>query len=363
MEHTIVEEARERLPAERSHHLGIDLHQKFSYWTLMNNERKILYQGKVITSEKTTRHALRSLPVDLRSIQAAIEPVSQWGWYADMLEREGVKVKLADAYKAKLIGSSKLKNDKVDSVALAELLRTDFLPEAYLAPRATRELRELVRWRLFFVRSRTQIKNRIHAMLWKHGLSSPRTDLFGLKGRAWLDVQPLRPVFERERVSLLRTLDAHQKEITAIGLDIRGHAKLDGEAKLLMSMPGVGPITALTIQAEVGDFSRFARPEKLAAYAGLVSRSRSSGGTERLGSITRQGSTHLRTAMVEAACRISEKHGSLHAFYVRLKEKNGKGSGQARVALARKMLTILWHMVHNTRTFQRDFGYSGSVKR
>lgn len=347
----------------KSYHLGIDLHKKFSYWTLVDQSKEILFQGKVLTTEEETIAALNRLPVPKSDVQAAIEPVSQWGWYTEILEREGVTVKLVNALNTKLIAQSKLKNDKVDSRVLAELLRTDFLPESYLAPRETRELREFLRWRLCFSRMRARTKNRVHAILWKHGLASPRTDLFGKKGLIWLKVQTLRPVFKEELDSLLRIVELLSKEIAITDKEIHRKSKIDDEARLLMTMPGVGPYTALMLQAEVGDWKRFSSPEKLASHAGLVSSSYSSGEKVRFGRITKRGSSYLRSVMVEAACQVRSKKNPLFQFYERLKEK--KGNKIARVALARKMLTVLWHMIHKKEPFrvQSCLGDSLSVKR
>ena len=347
----------------KSYHLGIDLHKKFSYWTLLDQSREVLFQGKILTKEKETVEALSRLPVAAKDIQAAIEPVSQWGWYAEVLEHEGVEVKLVDSLKSKLIAESKLKNDKVDSRALAELLRSDFLPTAYLAPQETRELREMLRWRMFFSGWRTRAKNRIHSILWKHGLEYPHSDLFGKKGLLWLKEQTLRPVFQSELQSLLRSLEMVLEEIKSLDKEVTRRVKIDQEARILMSMPGVGPIVALTIQAEVGDFKRFPSGEKLASYSGLVSSSNSSGERLRFGNITKRGSKHLRNVMVEAACQVKPKWGTLYSFFERIKLK--KGNKVARVALARKMLTVLWVMVYKNEPFrdQSCLGDSGGVKR
>lgn len=347
----------------KSYHLGIDLHKKFSYWTLLNQSKEILFQGKVVTKEKETISALNLLPVPKGEIQVAIEPVSQWGWYSEVLENHGLEVKLVNALNTKLIAQSKLKNDKVDSKVLAELLRTDFLPESYLAPRETRELREFLRSRMFCSRMRSRTKNRVHAILWKHGLEFPRTDLFGKRGLEWLQSQELRPVFKTELDSLLRIVETLSKEIEMADKEIRRKAKYDDETKLLMTMPGVGPYTALVIQAEVGDWKRFSSPEKLASFSGLVSSSYSSGEKTRFGRITRRGSAYLRSVMVEAACQVRSKQNPLFQFYERLKEK--KGNKIARVALARKMLTVLWHMIDKKEPFrvQSCLGDSDGVKR
>src|SRR3989344_1196040 len=141
------------------YHLGIDLHRRTSFWTLMDDERNILWKKNIETSKKAIEDSLENIGIAAKDIHCAIEPVSGWGWYGDILEEKGIKVNLVDVYKSKLIAGTKLKNDKVDSKILAEMLRSDFLPTAYYAPKETRDLREFVRSRAFLVRLRTRIKN------------------------------------------------------------------------------------------------------------------------------------------------------------------------------------------------------------
>ena len=169
-----------------NYHLGIDLHRRTSYWTLMDNERNILWKKNMATSEDAIDAAVRDISIAPKEIQAAIEPVSRWGWYGDQLEARGFAVRLVDVYKSKLIAGTKLKNDKVDSKILADMMRSDFLPEAYRAPKETRDMREFMRSRAFLVRLRVRIRNRIHMMLQKHGIICPWTDLFGKSGLMWL---------------------------------------------------------------------------------------------------------------------------------------------------------------------------------
>ncbi|MBI3274021.1 MAG: IS110 family transposase [Candidatus Colwellbacteria bacterium] len=335
--------------ASFNYHLGIDLHKQFAYWTLINNAREVLFQGKVDTEKNATLKALNNLPVPAQETQAAVEPVEQWGWYSEILEQKGYTIFLTDSLKAKLIAGSRLKNDKVDSLALAELLRSDFLPKAFLAPRKDRELREFLRWRVFYVRVSTRVKNRIHGILAKHGLRAPKTDLFGKKGMDWLKQQELRPVFKRELDSLLKAYEVIKDEVRILTNEAKRMVSKDEELKILQSIPGIGPLGALTIKSEVGDFSRFARPEKLASYAGLVSSSYSSGGKLRFGKITKQGSRYLRWIMVEATQRPSPKLGKLYSFYQKIKTK--KGNKIARVALARKLLCLCWVLANKKEHF------------
>lgn len=343
------------------YHLGIDLHKKTSYWTLMDHERKIIYKKNLPTSKGGIALGMEEMGVAPTLVEAAIEPVSQWGWYGDLLEHEGFTVHLVDAYKAKLIAGTKLKNDRMDSVALAELMRSDFLPTAHRAPETTRDLREFVRHRAFLVRLRARVRGRVHQILWKHGEQCPYTDLFGLKAQEWLKKLSLRSPYQEEREELMGMWAQLSTQIAKHDLACRERTGRSPQAQLLMSIPGIGVITALTILAEVGDFARFKRPEQLASYAGLVSSSYSSGERTRLGHITHRGSVWLRTALVEATNTVNPKWGHLHDFYRRIAEK--KGSKVARVALARKMLVLAWHLVTTDQYFKANVRPSLSVKR
>ena len=341
--------------------LGIDLHKRFAYWTLINNKRDILWEGKVLTDGEKTKSAALALPVPTNECQAVIEPVELWGWYAEILEDCGIKVVMANPLQVALIAKSRMKYDKVDSKILAELLQTGYLPRSYLAPRETRDLRHLLRTHISLVVMRTRLKVKIHGAMELQGLVSPLTDLFGRAGTAWLKEQELRPVYRRAIDTYLRLIDSINVELEQVDDEIEKKAKHDSDTKILMTMPGVGPFTALLIKAEVGTFDRFQTPESLASFSGLIASSRSSGGKLRYGNITKQGSKYLRWAMVQAASRMTPKAGDLYKFYVRIKDK--KGAKIARVALARKMLTIAWHIVKKKEPFQASFlGVSGSAK-
>jgi transposase len=294
-------------------------------------------------------------------VEAAIEPVSQWGWYGDCLAEKGMTVRLVDVYKTKLIAGTKLKNDKVDALALAELLRSDFLPTAYRAPEKTRDIREFMRHRAFLVRLGARIRGRVHQILWKHGIISPWSDLFGIRGQQWLGKLTLRSPYKEEREELTAMWKDLSERLALRNKTCEELTARNPKAGLLMSIPGIGIITSLTILAEVGDFSRFSSPDKLACYAGLVSSSYSSGERTRLGHITHRGSVWLRTALVEATATVNPKWGALHDFYSRIKEK--KGNKVARVALARKMLTLSWHLVKTDTFYTASVGHSDSVKR
>ena len=342
------------------YHLGIDLHKKTSYWTLMDHEQNIIYKKNLLTSKEGIEQGMREMNVGPSLVEAAIEPVSQWGWYGDLLARKGFAVHLVDVYKSKLIAGTKLKNDKVDSKTLADMMRSDFLPEAYRAPEETRDMREFMRHRAFLVRLRARIRNRVHQILWKQGEQCPYADLFGLKAQAWLRSLKLHSPYQEEREELMAMWEETSLRISRHDLACKEMSGRSPKAQLLQSIPGIGVITSLTILAEVGDFTRFSSPDKLASYAGLVSSSYSSGERTCLGHITHRGSVWLRTALVEATNTVNPRWGALYGFYQRVKEK--KGSKVARVALARKMLVLSWHLVKYDQYF-KAMRIEDSVKR
>jgi transposase len=328
-------------------YLGIDLHKKSSVWVLLDEDRNVIKECKVACHPLSLRLAAKSLPVSAKQVKAAVEPVCGWRWYSQTLEELGMDVKIANPHKTRLIADSKLKNDRVDAKALAELLRADFLPESYKAPDDVSELRDMIRHRAYLVRLRSSAKCRIHAICTRKGLhlTSHRPLLKAEKEK--LENGDNEEI--KNLLTVVRELDAH---IAPIEGEISKISKENQTIKLLMSMPGVGEITGTAIYAEVGDFKRFKTPEELSSYAGLVPRERSSGKSIHMGHITKTGSKVLRYSVVEASFRIrnTEKSQTLYDFYDRLKPKCG--AKKARVALARKMLSIMWYMVKNNTPYQ-----------
>lgn len=326
-------------------YLGIDLHKRSSVWVLIDEKKEVLKEMNVPCVPEAVTKALQQLPHEER-IQAALEPVCGWRWFSHMLEEGGLNVTIANPYKTRLIADSKLKNDRVDAKALAELLKADYLPTSYKAPEDINDARILIRHRAYLVRMRTGVKNRIQGICARNGLhlTSERPLLKGELQRLIRDGTDELKDF----ISVLKELDIHVKQVEE---SITKQIKSSNEIKLLMTMPGVGVITGFAIFAEVGDFTRFKTPESLASYAGLVPRQRSSGGSVHMGHITKTGSKILRYSLVEASYRIrdTEKTQTLYLFYKRLVPKIG--AKRARIALARKMLTILWYMVKNNNPY------------
>jgi transposase len=204
--------------------------------------------------------------------------------------------------KTRAIAEAKVKTDKVDAEILAQLLAADYLPSMWLPDAETNALRRQVLRRAHIVLQRTRLNNRVHAILARNLVPRcPAADLFGIKGRAWLDGQDL-PADERTAATaLLRQLDFCARELALIDADL-AHVALDHEdVRRLMTIPGVDATVALSIVAAVGDFTRFRTPDKLVSYLGLNPRVRQSGGQPAShGRITKAGPAHARGMLVKS---------------------------------------------------------------
>jgi transposase len=324
--------------------LGIDLHKKSSVWMLIDEQRTELWTADVLCSPTHITTALKNIPVPHTQIQVAIEPVAGWRWVSGLLEEAGMQVHIAHPRKIQLIAKSTKKTDKEDARTLANLLLAGYFPEAHKSSEDIYQLRLLLRERTFIIRQRTSIKNQIHGIATTQGLH---------------EIKSGNPLFKQGKIAIMEGNNFVLKQLHLLVEDFERRVMPFDErllkllpqhktAQLLMTFPGVGIITALTIVAEVDGFERFSSGKKLASFAGLVPRQRSSGESIKYGSITHAGSAPLRTALVETAMRIRESNApELYTFVQRLTASSK--AKKARVALARKILCIMWKMV-NTNT-------------
>lgn len=333
-------------------YVGLDVHRKNTYFTRMDASGNILHQGSVPNAE-----ILRALPGEPGHAKVAMEATGNWYHLYDLLEEVVAEIYLAHPLKTRVIAEARVKTDKIDSEALAHLLRTDLLPCSYIPPRDVRNLRDLLRYRAALVRVRTGLKNMVHALLAKNGLLKAVSDIFGKRGRGWLASLSLPEEHRLALDGLLAVNDALEAQLDLVSKEIDRRARANPEAMLLTSIPGIAYYSALLIVAEIGDVRRFSNSRRLTAYAGLVPSVRASGGQVRHGHITKQGSRWLRWIMVEAAQSAARWDPELRRFHWRIAKR--KGHRTANVALARELLKIVYHLLKEGRTYERRSG--GSV--
>jgi transposase len=319
-------------------YVGIDLHRKRSQIAALDEEGRELLSRRVANEPEALKAILDELGGELR---VALEATYGWEWLADLLEAEGHELHLSHPLRTKAIAAARVKTDAVDARTLAHLLRTDLLPEAYVAPRELRDLRDLLRHRIVLTRMRTALKNRVHALLARQGVQSQHADLFGVGGRRFLAELPLRELPRRRLESLLGLIDDFDREIEQAKREIDALAVDDPRVRVLTQLRGIGPYTAMLLIAEIGEIGRFRSARHLCAWAGLTPTVRSSADKAKLGHISRQGSPHIRWALVEAAQKAVEGGGPLRAAFERIAKRRGRKI--AKVAVARRMLTLCFY--------------------
>ena len=268
-----------------------------------------------------------------------LEATYGWYWAADVLAEAGATVHLAHPL-GNNWGNRRVKNDERDAADLVDLLRLGRLAEAYIAPPALRERRELVRHRAKLVAVRSGLKAQVHAVLAKEGVAVTVSDLFGLGGRGLLAEIPLADAYRRRVDSLLGLIDAFDTEVAGFANLIAATLAGDAGYHAVQAVPGVGPVLAAIFVAEIGDVTRFAGAAQLCSWAGLTPRHRESDTHVRRGHITKQGSRLVRWAAVEA---VGRQRGATPIATVHHRVGDRRGRSIGRVAAARKVLTLVYY--------------------
>jgi transposase len=235
---------------------------------------------------------------------------------------------------------------------LAELSRRDLVPAIWLPSFGMRQERERARWRLYLVRKRTALKNRVHAQLLAFGHPCPVSDLFGARGRELLERIEFPEPWRANVLAAVAMIDDLEREIDAIEKELRELGADHRYVPLLTTIPGIAWILGYTIAAEIGDINRFASPKKLTGYTGLCPKVHQSGGSDRRGHLTHAGPRYLRWALVEAAVHACTSN-AYRDRYQRNKRRLGKqrGAKVAQVDIARQISEAIWHMLTRNQPF------------
>src|SRR5215468_6742941 len=292
-------------------HVGIDLDKHSSQIAILTEDGEVVQQrlaNDVTRLEKFFGDLPPHTPV-------AIEASGTWWWLVDLLERLGHDPILSHPKQTKAIAAARLKNDRVDAERLALLLRGDLLPTVWIPPASLREARELIRHGVSLVWLRTQVKNRLQAMLARRNLQPTRAKRWmTVRGQQELQALALSPVpatIREDCVALLRVLDT---QIRRLDLELQSHWGDDPCVQRLLTIPGIGPFIAIVLVLELGDIHRFPTAKHLASYIGLTPRVRASADRVRSGHITREGNRLLRWVLVLAATQASRRPGPLRTW-------------------------------------------------
>jgi len=338
--------------------VGIDLH-KTQFTTCVRKKSGNEFEQYPTTAEGYMAFLAKAAEWQSNGeeVRVGVESTGNTRYFKSRMEAAGIGVTVINTLKFKVVNESVNKTDKHDAATIAEFLELGILPEAHLCSQKHEQMRRLLKVRTTLVRAQVVIKNQIHALFTAEGLEDVTGgELQSKKGRQrvlnalnqWengLVVQPLVETIER--------LDENVKRIEK---ELRLLAAGDRVVELLMTIPGCGEIGAWTIGAYTGDIKRFASAKKYAAYAGLVPWVQNSNETIRHGKITKRGPQELRTALVQLVMGLRRMKAKTNTWRImqryELMKKSKSHPGVKIIAAARKIATMIWHMLSEDAEFE-----------
>jgi transposase len=332
-------------------YVGIDYHKRYSVLCASNERGQELKRGRI---NGNVAAGFAQFFSELGgSSKVVMEACWNWGWLYDVLGQieQVEEVVLAHPYKTRLIAEAQIKNDRIDAQMLAKLLRGDLVARSHAPSVAARKRKHLLRQRLFWVRLRTMLRNRIHALLDRQpALERPQLkDLFGSRGQSWIKELQLpcsedQPLLKQD-LEVAQLLDAKIKE-----LDQKIGRTQTEEEKLLETIPGIGPLFSSVIATEIDQVRRFSSPAKLCAYAGVVPTTHASGGRVFNGQLLWQCNKWLRWALIEASWSAIQFSGYFAAIYRRARLR-GKNKNIAITHVAHRLAQIIWLLLTQKRPY------------
>ncbi len=321
--------------------VGLDIHRVFAE-AVMLEDGAVRRLGRIGMTRDHLAAFARSLTHDDHVV---VEATGNASAVAEVIRPYVGRVVIANPRQVRLIAEARIKTDVIDATVLARLYASGFLPEVWIPDEATLSLRRQVTRRTQIVRQRARLKTIVQSILHTHLVPPcPHADLFGPRGRAWLLAQPL-PADEGDALARhLREYDRLSEDLKVVERELARDARADPNVTRLMTIPGIDMVVAVGLMAAIGPVERFAGPDRLVAYLGLNPSVHQSGeGRPRHGRITKQGRSHARTMLVEAAWQAVRGPGPLRAFFRRVSGR--RGPHVAAVAVARKLLVIIWHLL------------------
>jgi transposase len=334
--------------------IGCDAHKQFSVFVAVNEKGQAGDAIRVPHERRVYREFLARLPA---KSSIAIEASGHYSWIVDEMERLGHCPKLANPFEAKRRMGLTKKTDKLDAKGLAILLRNGTLPEVWIPPSELRDQRELLRLRIFLVRLRTRVKNRVHGTLARHNVAIAGSDIFGAEARLQLASRlPEMPEQSRKAVEQeLATLDFLEGEIKSAEQRLIVIMKVSAEADLLKTLPCVGTILSMVLMLEIGRVDRFPTAAHLASYAGLVPRIHSSGGRTRMGQVCGNVNRTLKWAFVEIGNLVAINQRRLagsHVVRIYQRIKRAKNHQKAVVAVGRHLAEAAWWVLTKQEVYR-----------
>src|SRR5487761_2231358 len=326
--------------------IGCDFHPSYQQIALVDTETGELWEGRLEHEQGEARRFYQAL--EGQTVRVGIEAVGNSQWFEKMLAEMGHELWIGDAAQIRRLVVRQQKTDRHDAQHILNLLLDGRFPRLWVPSAEVRDLRQLLRHRQKLVELRRQVKNQLQHLALNQGVQRKRR-LWSREGRAVLEQLPLEGWTARRRAELLAMLDQLEGQVAELDQAVCTEALRRPEVRLLMTHPGVGPVVGLAYVLTIGPGERFPRGKQVASYLGMIPRERSSGGRQKLGSISKQGNTMMRTLLVEAAQTAARFDEELRRDYSRLKVR--KHSALAKVMVARKLAVRMYWMLRENKSY------------
>ena len=330
------------------YYIGLDVHKKTISYCVKDASGQVQQEGKVASTRTELDCWMKTLP---QPWMVAMEATLFTGWIYDHLLPHAVQVKVAHPLMLRAIAAAKKKNDRIDAGKIADCLRCDFLPECHMVSTEIRDRRRTLRYRHLLVRQMVQMKNRVSGLLMETGVEYNKQSLHRAEYfRELLTTNPevhpsIRPLLKLSREMIERC----QKTEYALVSSLQRDPILAERVKRLKTIPGVGPITALTWVLEIGDVSRFRTIKQAISYCGLCGDERSSADKATRMPLSKQRNKHIQCVLVEAAKLAPRRSPELAMLYDR--ERQRVNRNRATLAVARKMVAYMLAVDRQARDF------------
>lgn len=319
--------------------IGCDFHPSWQQVAWLDTETGETEERRLVHAAGEAERFYRQWPAPAL---IGMESTGNCHWLIDLLIQLGHEVWVGDAAQMRAMTVRQQKTDRRDAVHLLELLVAGRFPRIWVPSSGERDQRQLLIHRHKLVMLRARVKNELQHLALNQGVQK-KHKLWSAAGQKLLRALPLRPWASRRREDLLQVLSMLEEQIRTLDEAVQKAAQESEMARLLMTQPGVGPVTSLAFVLTMGDVKRFARGKQVASYLGLIPREYSSGGRQRLGSISKQGNRLLRMLLVEAAQSAVRYDPGFRKQY--LHRCHQKAKAVAKVAAARKLAIRLYWML------------------
>jgi transposase len=327
-------------------YVGLDVHKLTTVATILDAQGKRVDQTRLSSADSELISYLKRFPSPQNVV---LEACNVWPHIYDAALSTGAHVTLAHPYKVRVISEASLKSDRVDSEALAQLLRLGSVPMAYAPDPAIRDLRQLVRDRVFYMRQEGDIKNHLYSVLLRRGIAYEE-GIFGLKRKREALRELHLPEIDRG-LDVLTHLDE-----SCVELDRAIHEAFlaSKEAQLLETIPGIGELTAVALVAELCPIDRFPNIEKLCSYAGLVPTNRQSGESSYQGHLKKDSNQLVKWLLIQASWvhRREDTKSDVSKLAKRVSRRRGKQKGHA--AGAHKLLKVVYAVLKRGTPYTPD---------